>query len=143
MDNPLLPTSTHFIFSSLFAMLSSLENPSAQMINRYGLKGPLCLNPLVGLNSVPFLPLKTTEYDTLLIHCKINETQLSQNSRLYIIFSIEIHSILSYALLTSNFKAKDLIPYVLFLKECNSSYATRILSVIYLLGTKAPCVSSM
>ena len=70
----------------------------------------------------------------------IKETHLLQKPSLNITFSTKLHSILSYALLILSFiDINTFFPSVsISMHELTPSYATKVLSVINLHGTKAP-----
>ena len=82
------------------------------------------------------------EYSTVRMQQLIKEIHLLSKPKHSIIFSRKFHSILSYALLMSNFKIiNPNLPFLLFLWWCKVSKAIRMLSEIRRLDMKALWVS--
>jgi hypothetical protein len=99
--------------------------------------------PLVGIKNSVVFELKWILYFTEEKKAIISETQVGAKPILSIIFYKKHHFALSYALCISNFTAhRHFLPFFFFIAWI-LSYASKILSVISLLITKALCCSQI
>ena len=113
------------------------DNPSTQRRKRYRERGSPCLIPRVWMICPLGSPLFSTEYEAVRTVSIANSTHWSDNPILSIICWRKSHSTRSYALLISNLTAIwPIFPFLLFRIRWSISYATIVLSVISLSGTK-------